>query len=113
MIDTLDGRRPGLNSLAEGLRERLAVFRAQAGANYRIVLVFATERPLSPDQRIVMGDIRTIGREHLGSMFDVEAISVETIHVRLSEEDIGVGLCVALHSHLVSSGADLLRPVSS
>ena len=86
MIETLDGRRSGLNSLAEGLRERLGVFRAQAGSNDRIVLVFATERPLTTDQRVVLGDIRTIGREHLGGMFDVEAISVETIYARLARK---------------------------
>ncbi len=108
VIETLDGRRGGLNSFAEGLRERLAVFRAQAGQNDRIVLVFATERPLTPDQRITLNDIRTIGRGHLGGMFDVETISVETIYARLSEEAAEPGLRVPLHSHLVPSGADLL-----
>jgi len=108
VIETLDGRRLGLNSLAEGLRESLGVFRAQAGPNDRILLVFATERPLTPDQRVVLGDIRTIGREHLGGMFDVESISVATIHARLGEEAAEAGLRVALRSHLVPSGADLL-----
>lgn len=108
VIETLDGRRSGLNSLAEGLRERLGIFRAQAGPNDRIVLVFATERPLTADQRVVLGDIRTMGREHLGGMFDVEAISVETIYSRLGEETAESGLRVTLRSHLVPSGADLL-----
>ena len=108
VIETLDGRRSGLNSMAEGLRERLGVFRAQAGPNDRIVLVFATESPLTNDQRAVLGDIRTIGRDHLGGMFDVEAISVETIFARLSEEAPELGLRVTLRSHLVPSGADLL-----
>lgn len=108
VIETLDGRRLGLNSLAEGLRERLAVFRAQAGPNDRIVLVFATERPLNTDQRVIMNDIRTLGRQHLGGLFDVEAISVETIYARLSDETLETGLRVTLQSHLVPSGADLL-----
>jgi len=108
VIETLDGRRTGLNSLAEGLRERLGVFRSQAGPNDRIVLVFATERALTPDQRIILSDIRTMGREHIGGMFDVEAISVETIHARLGEEMAEAGLRVALRSHLVPSGPDLL-----
>lgn len=98
----------GLNSLAEGLRERLAIFCGQAGANDRIVLVFATERTPTPDQRIVLSDIRTMGREHLGGLFDVEAISVETIRARLAEEAAEAGLRVTLHSHLVPSGTDLL-----
>jgi hypothetical protein len=108
VIETLDGRRTGLNSLAEGLRERLGVFRSQAGPNDRIVLVFATERALTADQRIILSDIRTMGREHIGGMFDVEAVSVETIHARLGEEMAEAGLRVALRSHLVPSGPDLL-----
>lgn len=108
VIETLDGRRSGLNSMAEGLRERLAVFRSQAGPNDRLIMVFATERALTDDQRVILGDIRTMGREHIGGMFDVEAISVETIYSRLAEETPEVGLRVPLRSHLVPSGTDLL-----
>lgn len=108
VIETLDGRRTGLNSLAEGLVERLGVFRAQAGPGDRIVLVFATERGLTADQRAVLADIRTIGREHLGGIFDVESVSVETILSRLDDETPESGLSVALHAQLVPSGSDLL-----
>ena len=108
VLETLDGRRSSLNSMAEGLRERLSVFRAQAGPNDRIVLVFATERPLTADQRLVLDDIRTLGRQHVGGMFDVEAISVETIHARLGDEVSEPGMRVTLRSQLVPSGADLL-----
>lgn len=108
VIETLDGRRSGLNSFAEGLLERLTIFRSQAGPNDRIVLVFATERPLSHDQKIILDDIRTMGRAHLGGMFDVEAVSVETILARLEEETPENGLSVSLRAHLVPSGSDLL-----
>lgn len=108
VIETVDGRRTGLNSMAEGLRERLNVFRSQAGANDRLIMVFATERPLTDDQRIILNDIRTMGRQHVGGMFDVEAISVETIYSRLADETPEVGLRAPLRSHLVPSGADLL-----
>lgn len=108
VIETLDGRRPRLNSFAEGLLERLSIFRAQAGPNDRIVLVFATERPLTDDQKIVLADIREMGRSHLGGLFDVEAVSVETILARLQDEVPEDGLCVPLKSNLVPSGSDLL-----
>jgi len=108
VIETLDGRRSGLNSFAEGLLERLTIFRSQAGPNDRIVLVFATELPLSDDQKIILDDIRTMGRGHLGGMFDVEAISVETIFARLEDEAPEDGLAITLKAHLVPSGADLL-----
>lgn len=110
VIETLDGRRTGLNSFAEGLQERLSIFRSQAGPNDKIVLVFANERCLSAIERSALDDIRTIGRQHLGGMFDVEAVSVETIFQRLAEEsvDADTGLRVALKSHAVPSGTELL-----
>lgn len=108
VIETLDGRRSNLNSFAEGLLERLTIFRSQAGPSDRIVLVFATERPLTDDQKIILDDIRTMGRAHLGGMFDVEAVSVETILARLEEETPEDGLSVTLKAQLVPSGSDLL-----
>lgn len=108
VIETLDGRRSGLNSFAEGLQERLAIFRSQAGPNDRIVLVFATEQSLSADQKVVLADIRTMGREHIGGLFDVEAVSVETILGRLADEVPEIGLRVTLKANLMPSGSDLL-----
>lgn len=108
VIETLDGRRSNLNSFAEGLLERLTIFRSQAGSSDRIVLVFATERPLTDDQKRILDDIRTMGRAHLGGMFDVEAVSVETILARLEEEAPEDGLSITLKAQLVPSGSDLL-----
>lgn len=108
VIDTLDGRRSSLNSFAEGLQGRLQIFRAQAGPGDRIVLVFATERPLDEAERRVLEDIRATGRRHLGGMFDVEAVSVETIYSRLAEEAPDQGLAINLSTRVVPSGHDLL-----
>lgn len=110
VIDTLDGKRSKLNSLAEGLLERLALFRSQASNNDKIILVFATERPLNEAERRALNDIRSIGRERLGGLFDVETISVETIFSRLGDEisesrDL---LIIDLVSHAVPSGKELL-----
>jgi hypothetical protein len=110
VIETLDGRRTKLNSFAEGLLERLSIFRSQAGPNDKIVLVFATERGLSDIEKNALDDIRLLGREHIGGMFDVEAVSAETIFERLGEESVeaGHGLHLVLSSHAVPSGTDLL-----
>lgn len=111
VIDTLDGKRERLNSLAEGLLERLSNFKRGAGAADRIVLVFATEAPLKDDEKRVLADLRVMGTSRLGSMFDVEALSIETIFARLQEiEAVGLTnrLKVSLDAQLVPSGSDLL-----
>lgn len=111
IIDTLDGKRERLNSLAEGLLERLTNFQRGAGAADKIVLVFATEAPLNDNEKRVLADLRSMGTARLGSMFDVEALSIETIFARLQEvEAAGLAdrLKVSLDAHMVPSGPDLL-----
>lgn len=110
VIDTLDGRRQRLSSLAEGLLERLTNFRRQASERDRIVLVFATELPLDESEKRVLQDARAMGRERLGHLFDVESISIDTIYRRVVEETAkGLDrIRVNLKAALVQSGADLL-----
>ena len=111
VVDTLDGRRPRLNSLAEGTLERLNNFRNGAGPSDRIILVFATERPLSDAERRALDDVRNMGRGRLGPLFDVEAISIQTIFNRLREEaaaQAGQRLSIDVTAHVVPSGEDLL-----
>ncbi len=110
VIDTLDGKRPKLSSVASGLLERLANFRQQASDMDRIVLVFGTVDPLSEDEKRVLTDVRNMGRGRLGPLFDVEAVSVETIFRRAQEEEVAALPMrrVPLNAHLVASGADLL-----
>jgi hypothetical protein len=110
VIDTLDGRRPNLSSLAEGLLEHLITFRKSASEKDRIVLVFATDRALSEDEKQVLQDLRIIGRERLGSLFDVESVSVETIFIRMQEEIAARGkpLTMSIRAALVEAGENLL-----
>ncbi len=110
VVDTLDGRRPRLNSLAEGLLERLGNFRNGAGPGDRIVLVYATEHALDEEHKRVLGDLRAMGTARLGAIFDVEAISIETIHARLQEihASPAARLAVELDARLTPSGDDLL-----
>ena len=110
VIETLDGRRPNLSSLAEGLLERLVNFRKQASERDRIRLVFATESPLTEDEKQVLKDIRAMGRERLGPIFDVESISIETIY-RHTLEELVLGkdrIRVPIKANLVKSGEDVL-----
>ncbi|MGV6476795.1 AIPR family protein [Azotobacter vinelandii] len=111
VIDTLDGKRERLNSLAEGLLERLSNFKRGAGPADKIVLIFATEAPLTEDEKRVLADLRSMGTVRLGHMFDIEALSIETIFARLQEvEAVGSTgrLEVPLDAQMVPSGPDLL-----
>lgn len=109
LIDTLDGKRPRLSSLAGGLVERLQTFRKQASDKDRLVLVFATQRPLSETEKRAAGDIRAMGKSRLGALFDVEDISLETIYHRTLEELSQVKKTrVTMTAHLVSSGEEML-----
>ncbi len=104
VIDTLDGRRPNLSSLAEGLLERLVTFRNGASERDRIVLLFATEYPLDEGQRRVLGDLRAMGRNRLGPLFEVESLSIQTIY----ERNLDDAETIALHARTVPLGADLV-----
>ncbi|MDZ7908194.1 MAG: AIPR family protein [Gemmobacter sp.] len=111
VIDTLDGKREKLNSLAEGLMERLSNFKKGAGQGDKIVLVFATEAALTVEEKRVLNDLRSMGTSRLGSMFDIEEVSIETIFARLQEvEAVGLTkrLKVSLDAQMVPSGPDLL-----
>ena len=111
VIDTLDGKRPKLSSLAEGLLTRVLNFRSQASEHDRIVLVFATEEPLNEAQKRVLTDLRAMGRGRIGTTFDVEAISIETVYLRLREEEaqeVGRRLTVPMKASFTRSGEDLL-----
>lgn len=110
IVDTLDGRRERLNSLVEGLLERLKNFRNSAGAFDRIVVVLGTQEPLDEAGKRALDDLRSVGRSRLGAIFDVEAISVRTIYDRLQEEleSEAERLMLSMNADLVASGPDLL-----
>lgn len=86
VIDTIDGRRSNLSSLATGLLERISNFKNGASTQDQIILTFATIDPLKEDEKRVMDDVRAMGRSQLGVLFDVAAISLHTIYERLVEE---------------------------
>ena len=111
IIDTLDGKRTKLSSLAEGVLERLRNFRNGSGPSDRIILVFATERPLNEAEQQTLLDLRAMGRARIGSLFDVETISIATIYMRLQEEaasDAENRLTIEIDARVVPSGDDLL-----
>jgi len=88
IIDTLDEKRNNLSSVAQDLLERLLNFRLQASEHDKLILVFATEKPLNDEQKRALNDIRAMGISRIGGIFDVEAVSVATIHQRILESRV-------------------------
>lgn len=111
VIETLDGRRSNLSSLASGLLERLGSFRKAASHQDRIVLTFATVDPLDEGEQRALEDLRAMGRARLGVIFDVTAISLRTIYERIADETDMLArrrLTVPLSGSLKDAGDDLL-----
>ncbi len=113
VLDTLNGERTHLSSLADGLLKRLLTFKSQASDRDKIVLVFATEKALSDGMKKTLDGIREMGRQQLGAIFDVEAISIDTIYQRLIEGGNASAVRAAISAQLTPSGGDLLvGPIS-
>lgn len=109
VLETLDGKKQRLSSLAEDVVDRLRTFLGSASPLDRLVLVFATERPLSDAQRQRLDDIRAMGRNRLGANFDVKAISIVNIYEQALEREVEEQrISVPLRANLVTSGHDLM-----
>lgn len=108
VFDTLTGARPNLSSLAQDLVERLRNFLGQASERDRLVLVFATETPLGQDQRRTLDDVLAIGRQRLGTVVDVDAVSIETIFQRVQEEASAPLVTLDITGSFTDCGQDLL-----
>jgi AIPR protein len=111
LIETLDGKRANLSSLVTGMLEKLTNFRASASERDQICLVYATVDPLTPEQQRTLDYVRAMGRDKLGALFDVSAISVRTIYDDQAEETelaTRQHVTFGLNGHLTQAGDDLL-----
>ena len=79
VISTLAGENTRLSETVSQLVGRLAMFQQQASDRDRIVLVFATEQPITESDRRALSEIRLLGSNRLPNVFDVEDISLQTI----------------------------------
>ena len=108
VIETLRGNREKLSSLGTDVSNRIRNFIMNAGPNDKLKLVYATHEPLNEEEKRAAEDVRTIGRTHLGDLFDVEAISIQTIFNRLAELQSSINkTIVELKASLVSTVEDL------
>ncbi|MGO7789871.1 AIPR family protein [Rhizobium ruizarguesonis] len=111
LIETLVGNRSNLSSLSTALLEKLSNFRNQATEHDHIRLVYATVDPLSSTEQSALDYVRAMGRDKLGPLFDVSAVSVRTIYDAQAEETELAQrrhLTFDLSGHLAQAGSDLL-----
>lgn len=111
VIETLDGQRTNLSSLATNVLEKLTNFRARATEYDHIRLVYATVDPLTSEQQRTLDYVRAMGRDKLGPLFDVSVVSVRTVYDAQAEEtELATRrhLTFALNGHLAQAGNDLL-----
>lgn len=107
VIRTLTGEN---KSLSEGTRQllgRLDTFRLQASERDRIVLVFATDSAMSESNRRALDDLRKLGRDHLGGLFDVEDVSLNTIWEKTRDTALLPPLSVAIRGNFVDPNSGL------
>ena len=80
VIATLAGENTRLSEHVKQLIERLNTFIQQASDRDRIILVFATDRPMNEEDRHALRDLYSLGKDRLSAhIFDVEDISLRTI----------------------------------
>jgi hypothetical protein len=93
------------------LLERLAAFRAAASERDRLVLVFATEDPLGEDALRTLEDLAVMGRARLGAIFEVQAVSIDTVFRRQLDLEDAVAsdeMALPIRGALAACGPDLL-----
>ena len=79
VITTLAGKNDRISAATRNLLGRLETFRQQASERDRIILVFATDRAMSESDRLTLEDLRLLGKQRIGDLFDVEDISLDAL----------------------------------
>ena len=86
VIQTLTRSKAGLSGTSRQFLQKLNTFIKQASPERdRIILVFATQYPLSEADREALEDIRVLGRKRIGPLFDVEDVSLKNIWANLDD----------------------------
>ncbi len=114
LIEMLAGQQeppsPSTQSLVGHLREFLAEAHTNDRAD-RLVFVVATELPADDQLKHSLEQLRAAGRERLGSVLDVTAISIETIYLNTLDDTTAadvVGLRIPIKANVKPSGSHLL-----
>jgi len=83
LFDTLTGNRTRLNSLSTEVVAKISNFIENSSSQDKLILVFATNDMLSEAEKKILDDIKILGRQKIGAIFDVETICIDTIYQSL------------------------------
>jgi len=114
IIDALDVRHEHPSGSTEEVLETASQFLRKAVASTgrdRLLLVFASELPFKENQRRAIDKVREVGRERFGNVFDIEAISIETIYLNQFEDPtkaVSPPICIPIEATMANSGKDLM-----
>lgn len=113
LIDTLDLGENRLSELSDKLVAKLNQFmrKADPKAGDRLVFVYASDGPLKEDEKRALDNVRSIGRDRLGGLFDTEAVSIENIYLNNLEDPTlssAEEIKLKLNATLSNSSANLL-----
>ncbi|MBX9660400.1 MAG: AIPR family protein [Nitrospiraceae bacterium] len=114
VIDTLDSNKTPAANVSASVVARIRQFLLKADAEPsgdRLILVFATEMPLNETERRALEDVRAVGRARFGKVFDVEAVSIETIYINQAEDPLNAispPIQVPVEATMANSGKDLM-----
>lgn len=106
VIKTIAGENNRLSEQSRQLQGRLANFISQPSEGDRLVLVFATVQPMKEEDRQAIDKIRSLGRNQLGVVFDVEDISLQTIWEAF-DTNYSPAISLPIEGKFVGSGASL------
>lgn len=114
VIDTLDSNKTPAANVSATVVARIRQFLLKADtepSGDRLILVFATEMPLNETERRTLEDVRAVGRARFGKVFDVEAVSIETIYINQAEDPLNAispPIQVPIEATMATSGRDLI-----
>ena len=109
VIRTVSGENDRLSEPSRQLQGRLSNFIQQARENQsgdKLVLMFATVKPMKEGDRRTLNEIRTLGRERFGGIFDVGDISLQTIWETVSKK-YTPAISLSIEGTFVESSAGL------
>lgn len=107
VISTLAGESRTLSEESRQLLARISTFRQRASERDRIVLVFATVRAMSESDRQALNELRILGQDRIGPLFDVEDVSLSTIWEKNRESSLLPTLSVELRGNFVDPSSGL------
>lgn len=105
-IRTIAGENNRISENTQNLVSALKHFIDRASEHDRIIFVFATDQPISETDRRALEDVRTVGRDRFGSIFDVEDVSIATIWEK-REDATQPNLAIRLSGNFVEPSAGL------